>query len=133
MQKQYVIWTEEQHFIGIASIDDEHREIADRINQLIGEATNGTPSEAVKEMLNELILFVGEHFANEERLMLEHGYPELKSHADEHQRLLYQLKNVLKGDAKAILTPAFLIDWLEMHALKDDMKFGKHLTSQGHS
>ena len=83
MQKQYVIWTEEQHFIGIASIDDEHREIADRINQLIGEATNGTPSEAVKEMLNELILFVGEHFANEERLMLEHGYPELKSHADE--------------------------------------------------
>lgn len=129
MRKHYVIWTKEQHGIGIPAIDEEHREIVRLINRLIGKATNGTPGEEVKELLNELILYVGEHFAHEERLMLEHGYPELQSHADEHQRLLCQLQNVLKGDTQAILTPAFLIDWLELHALRDDLEFGKHLIS----
>lgn len=130
MRKHYVIWTEEQHAIGIPAIDEEHREIVKRINRLIGKASNGTPIEVVKKMLSELILFVGEHFAHEERLMLEHGYPQLISHTDEHERLLCQLRNVLQGDAKAILTPAFLIDWLELHALKDDMEFGKHLIAR---
>lgn len=131
MHKQYVIWTEGRHFIGVAAIDGEHCEIARRVNQIIGEASNGTPCNKLKELLNDMIEYVGEHFAHEERLMLVYDYPGRQSHADEHDRLIRQLKNIVKGDAKATLTPAFLIDWMELHALQDDMELGKYLITKG--
>lgn len=131
MSKYYFIWTEERHSVGIASVDSEHREIAERVNRIVSEAAKGTPYDAVKEMLNEMIVFVGEHFAHEERLMSEYGYPEMEKHVEEHSRLTRQLNNITRTDPKAALAPAFLIDWMEQHILQDDMEFGNYMTSNG--
>jgi hemerythrin len=135
MTKHYLIWVEERHSIGIAAIDIQHREIAELVNLIVDDLVKGVPFETLKKMLFDLVHFVRVHFAYEERLMAEHGYPEIESHVEDHNRLIQQLSNIIEKDScvahKAVLAPAFLIDWIELHALQDDMKLGKYLVSKG--
>lgn len=71
MSKHHLIWNESRHSVGIALIDSQHREIIERVNQIVGGVAKRDQSEAVQEMLGGLIHFTHEHFALEERLMVE--------------------------------------------------------------
>ena len=137
MKKHHLTWNESRHSVGIALIDSQHREIIERVNQIADSVAKRNHSEVVQEILGELILFTHEHFALEERFMVEHGFPDMESHVEEHRRLLQQLNNLIKEDLrtprrnKAALVSAFLTDWAEQHILQTDKELGEFLVAKG--
>jgi hemerythrin len=136
MNKHHLIWNESRHCIGIAAIDDQHREIIERVNLIADAVAQGSRHEASREMMDDLILFACEHFALEERLMTEHGFPDLEDHIAEHLVLLQQLDNLRNAlrtpsPAKAALVSAFITDWAELHILQSDKEIGAFLASKG--
>lgn len=69
--------------------------------------------------------------------MVEHGFPDMESHIEEHRRLLQQLNNLIKEylraprQSKAALISAFLTDWAEQHILQADKELGEFLAAKG--
>jgi hemerythrin len=136
MGKHHLIWNENRHCIGIAAIDDQHREIVERVNLIADTVGQGGRHEAVQEMMDDLVLFTCEHFALEERLMTEYDFPDLEDHIVEHIALLQQVDNLRKAlrtpsPAKAALVSAFLTDWAELHILQSDKEIGAFLAAKG--
>ena len=136
MRKHHLTWNESRHSVGIALIDSQHRELIERVNQIANGVAKRDQS-AVQEMLGGLILFAREHFAVEERLMVEYGFPDMESHIEEHRRLFQQLNNLINVDLraphhnKAALVSAFLTDWAEQHILQADKELGEFLVAKG--
>ncbi|MDD5240847.1 MAG: bacteriohemerythrin [Sulfuricella sp.] len=137
MRKHELVWNKDRHGVGIALIDDQHRQIIERVNQIAGAVATAVKKETLKEMLEDMLLFVCEHFAVEERLMAEHGYPDMESHIQEHLKMYQQLNNLVKtvlrttGRDKAALVSAYLSDWAERHILLADKELGGFLAAQG--
>lgn len=136
MSKHHLIWNESLHCIGIAAIDDQHREIIERVNRISDAVDRGTRHDAVQEMMDDLILFACEHFALEERLMTEYGFPDLEDHIAEHLGLVQQLNNLRNAlrtpnPTKAALVSAFITDWAELHILQSDKEFADFLAARG--
>lgn len=137
MSKHHLTWNESRHSVGIALIDSQHRELIERVNKIANGVAKRDHSEPVQEMLGDLILFASEHFAVEERLMAEYGFPDMESHIEEHRRLFQQLNNLIKADLraprlnKAALVSAFLTDWAEQHILQADKELGEFLVAKG--
>ncbi|HUW50312.1 MAG TPA: bacteriohemerythrin [Sulfuricella sp.] len=137
MKKHELAWDESRHGVGIALIDDQHRQIIDKVNQIAHVAATGAKSDALKEMLEDMLLFMCAHFAVEERLMAEHGYPDMESHIQEHLRMYQQLSNLVKTvlhatrQDKAALVSAYLSDWAEQHIIRTDKALGGFLTAKG--
>ncbi len=136
MSKHHLIWNENVHPVGIAAIDRQHREIIERVNLISDMVAQGNRHEATQEEMEDLILFTVEHFALEERLMAEYGFPGLDTHIAEHAILFQQidnLRNALRtpNPTKAALVSAFLTDWAEQHILHSDKEIGAFLAARG--
>lgn len=137
MKKHELVWNKNQHGVGIALIDEQHRQIIEMVNQIANSVAAEAKNDALKEMLEDMLLFVCDHFAVEERLMAEHGYPDMESHIQEHLRMYQQLNNLVKtvlrttGRDKAALVSAYLSDWAERHILQADKELGGFLVGQG--
>lgn len=135
MHKHHLIWNE-RHRVGIAAIDDQHIEIIERVNLIADAVDQSVPHDATQEMMDDLILFACEHFALEERLMTEYGFPDLEDHIAEHLSLLQQLNNIRNAlrtpnPTKAALVSAFITDWAELHILQSDKEIGAFLAARG--
>lgn len=137
MKKHELIWNKNQHGVGIALIDEQHRQIIEMVNQIANAVAAETKGDTLKEMLEDMLLFACEHFAVEERLMAEHDYPDMENHIQEHLRMYQQLSNLVKtvlrttGRDKAALVSAYLSDWAERHILQADRELGGFLIAQG--
>ena len=137
MKKHELVWDEGRHGVGIALIDEQHRQIIDRVNQIANAVAAKAKNDALKEMLEDMLLFACEHFAVEERLMAEHAYPDMEGHIQEHLRMYQQLNNLVKtvlrttGRDKAALVSAYLSDWAEQHILQADKELGGFLVARG--
>ncbi|HUW49411.1 MAG TPA: bacteriohemerythrin [Sulfuricella sp.] len=136
MKKYHLIWDENVHKVGIASIDGQHRELIERVNLIADAVAHGAKTITIRSMMDDLILFTHMHFALEQRLMEEHGFPELQNHIEEHLELLQRMNNLYKllggsRQNKAELVTAFLSDWAELHILQADKVLGNFLVSKG--
>lgn len=137
MKKHELIWNEDRHGVGIALIDEQHRQIIDRVNQIANAVAENAKNNILEEMIEDMVLFACEHFALEERLMAEHGYPNMEDHIQEHLRMYQQLNNLVKtvlhatGGSKAALVSAYLSDWAEQHILQADKELGGFLVARG--
>ena len=95
------------------------------INQL-GEAMDtGAERTALMKILNSLAGYTKTHFSDEERLMTEHGYPELEAHKEEHVALNRQLAEFyrdffLTSRPQTAEVMAFLQGWLYNHIIARD-------------
>ena len=137
MSKHHLIWNESHHSVGIALIDNQHREMIERVNQVADGVAKRDHGDALQEMLESIILFAIEHFAFEEQLMVEHGFPGKDKHIEEHFRLVQQLNKLIEEylytptKNKALLASAFLTDWAEQHILQADKELGEFLCANG--
>jgi hemerythrin len=84
-----------------------------------------------------LIDYTKVHFAHEEKLMAEHGYPDSPGHKAEHVALAKQVLDVqakFKSGASAVLSMDvlnFLKEWLLKHIQGTDKKYVAHFKSKG--
>lgn len=120
--------------VGIEEIDSQHRSLFLQLETLLDACVAGREREEVVSMLDFLDRYVAIHFATEEGLQREHGYPGYDSHRAEHAVFLYRLQCFREELAAAAPSRDFvlrvnqtLIDWLKSHILGVDKDAGKFL------
>lgn len=123
-----IIWSSD-YSVGVDSLDADHIVVASLINQIDDAKQSGSDEGAVGRVLKVLLDHAYAHFAREEALLAEHGYPHLAQHRKEHRLLEDQLHELYDEYAR---TPTpdisreimeLLNYWLIEHILKVDMHY----------
>lgn len=136
MQKFYLVWEENRHALGIPSIDQQHRDLMDLVNELTEAVAHGCDFEQALRQMEKILDFAAGHFAHEEALMRQHGFPGLEQHAAEHEKLLREAATLMKTLSpenfdRAVLVTAFLTDCTENHILHEDRAIGQYFEERG--
>jgi hemerythrin-like metal-binding protein len=121
---------------GIKEIDTQHKKLVDLLNSLYDAMGKGQANQVMGKIFDELVKYTASHFATEERLFKQHGYPEAAAHKREHDTLTAQAlalqKDFAAGKTSMTLATAnFLKDWLKNHILGSDKKYAPFLIAKG--
>lgn len=108
---------------GNKTIDEQHRELIEKINQLLRAVETSQDKLVAVKTLNFLNDYVYYHFQEEEKLQEEAGYPGLEEHRKQHAILkntVADLTNMLEeeeGPSAAFVEQLNqkVIDWLYRH------------------
>ena len=102
-------------------IDSQHKELIDKINDLLIACEEDKGTDEVLKMLAYLKDYTNFHFSAEEKFQEEIDYPGLKEHQQKHAEFVATVDR-LEETAKAGITPEFtelvqkeVIDWLYYH------------------
>jgi len=122
--------------LGHAGIDADHRSLLVMLNRLRAAVRQDQGREEIQTVLLFLRDYTVSHFATEEGLMLQHGYPGASAHLTAHADLVMQLSDLVADyrAGKTQLTEAlltFLESWLVEHIQGLDREFGWYLRGRG--
>ncbi len=120
-----ITWTADLD-TGIPVIDQQHRRIVDFINDLEAAQVLGN-KEQIKQVIYDCIDYTLSHFAFEESMQEEAGYPYCKPHKKVHELFTrkvaeYQQRMEL-GDDIAEELHGMLARWLVNHIKRDDADY----------
>ncbi len=115
---------------GIEVIDDQHRRIVGMINQL-HRAHAGGSQLRVGDALDELVDYTLSHFAFEEELMEEAGYPFCAAHRRVHavftRRVGEYRRRFQAGEDVVDELESMLPRWLFNHIRNDDKAYSEQV------
>ncbi len=129
----YAEW-HESYKIGIIRIDQQHRKLFGFLHKIYESMLKKEDHEARETLLDELVAFAKEHFAEEERYMKEYEYPGSTDHIQEHVHIIEEINEFYKSglvreDMKSLLD--FLVGWINNHMAETDSKLGAFLSEKG--
>jgi len=113
------VW-DDNYRTGIEEIDRDHQGLVNLINDLYEAMQDGSGGAMLLPIFSALKRYTEEHFAKEERYMIECDVPDQSKHFQEHQRMtekLAELESRHRHGEAAISLPTltFLRDWLKIH------------------
>lgn len=131
-----ILWTPKLA-VGVASIDMQHQELFQRLNQLLA-AMEAKQSEGE---LGRMVTFLGDyvvtHFGAEERLMQQHAYPDFQAHKRAHEafvhdfgRLRADLERMGPSPTMAVALNQRVCAWLMDHIGRTDRALGSFLSQK---
>jgi hemerythrin len=133
-------WTE-RLATGILTIDNQHKELFRRINNLVVAIKQQRCKSEIDGMIKFLDDYARIHFSEEEKHMRETCYPGIEEQIKSHKQYLAalaELKNQaslprIKGSSYDLsaTTNQVVVDWIVAHIMRLDMKFGEFLKHQG--
>ena len=120
-------WTSDLE-TGIPDIDNQHKVLFSLINELSKSIAEKKTNKAIQKVTENLTNYVLEHFAVEEALMEDEGYPKLEDHKSIHQDLVIKTAEIVeqyKNKELEMVSPlvVFIANWINTHIKKDDMDF----------
>lgn len=123
--------------IGVAEVDTQHKEIFSRVNKLLLAMQEGRGRQEVTEVIDFLGKYVVAHFAAEEKVMAQCGYPGYADHRQKHAAFLADFAG-LKKELEAHGSSALLviqvqrrvIEWLMNHICKEDKKIAEFMRTR---
>jgi hemerythrin-like metal-binding protein len=117
--------------LGIPHIDEQHKALFGWINALNDAIIGGYGHDKVEELILNLIIYVKEHFSEEERLMLACSFPQLVSHRSEHDQFVTKLQdiqtNFLAGNDMSADVHDFMVNWLVCHIKGTDQGYKRFI------
>lgn len=120
-----IVWTPELD-TGIAVIDQQHMKIVDYINALESAHALGLRT-TVGQTLDELVEYTMSHFAFEESLQEEAGYPFCKPHRKVHELFIRRINEYVErfnaGEDITSELHKLLSAWLINHIRRDDADY----------
>lgn len=123
--------------VGIATIDDQHRELFSTISRLIEALSRNHGEAEIDRVFAFLEGYTQQHFGLEEAYMREHAYPEAEAHLQAHAVFVdsiaaLQRRYHAEGDAAmaAIAACDQLGEWLVDHIAKKDRQLGEFLQAR---
>lgn len=130
----FIVW-DEQHSVRVRQIDDDHKGMIALVNELHDAMKLRKGGDEIARILAALIARTRDHFASEERLMINHDYGGYPRHKAEHERLLQEISVLEKRFAEGDLLLSFgimlyLKGWALGHVLSYDKAFGAYLNSK---
>jgi hemerythrin len=129
-------WSD-QLVLGIAKIDEEHRWLVDRINELHAELGQAAPNrKTIGDILEALLDHTMNHFIVEDELFQRHGYTDSATHVAERSDFTGHLMDALDkfqsdGASLGMDTMAQFKDWLTHHITVSDKAYVPFLKSAG--
>ncbi len=113
---------------GIQTIDEQHQELFRIVDQLRRQVQDGADRGGIEALLKDLVACSERHFAAEETLMGQFGYPDLTQHVSEHASMLTSLHELLNKfqesqQVLALMVPTFMEGWLKHHISDGDFGF----------
>lgn len=124
-------WKDE-YCTGIASVDHEHRELIDLINNLHDDMQSEPSRDKAMEALGEIFAQISAHFALEEKIMQDRHYRAFDEHKLDHETLLDELLDIMDSideDGNLVFDELSLdLDrWFSDHFRTHDAKLHKLL------
>lgn len=123
-----VAWSEELS-VGLPEIDAEHRRFIALVNELNAAIAGREPKATIERLLHEIYLDAESHFAHEERMFAERGYPDARHHAEVHAGLLVQMRAAIQDLRETewsrfwVETGLAIKSLLVEHLLGEDMRY----------
>ncbi len=121
--------------INVAKIDEQHRQLL-KMAQLVHDALHAdSQPDVLLDKLDRLLEYTREHFVFEETLMVEHSYPGLEDHRQEHVALLHRVELLREAlaNGKALSYSADIDvadDWVLAHVNEEDKQLGLFLNER---
>ncbi|MGQ9630149.1 MAG: bacteriohemerythrin [bacterium] len=129
-------WTEDLS-VGVDEIDNQHKELFNRINKLLDACNQGEGRNVVAEVIKFLEDYVIIHFGTEEEYMTKHGYLNYLSHKAQHTGFIKDFSALKKqfeaGGATlglVVRTNHTVVDWIIKHISKTDKALGAFLKTK---
>jgi hemerythrin-like metal-binding protein len=121
--------------VGIGSIDAQHQGLFAIAHELYTAMSAGQGKNTLSRLLDRLVQYTAVHFAHEERLMRQYGYPMLEKHRLEHQKLTAQVEEFQREFragrvALTVQLLKFLKEWLQHHIQESDRAYAPYLKSR---
>ena len=120
--------------IGNELIDEQHKMLIQRLNDLSKAVEVMRGETEIMKTLEFMIDYTDFHFSSEEDYMAEQKYPGLDEQQKEHEEFKGTLKRIIEdfteeGPTRAVATSinTFLVNWLVKHIKRIDMEFGNFL------
>jgi hemerythrin len=122
--------------IGVEKIDDQHKELLARFDNLLEACQAGKGISELGKLLIFLEEYVHTHFNDEEARQRLHRYPDYETHRQEHIYFIDQITKLRLETQKdgisthnVVETNNMLLKWLLNHISKVDIKLGKFINS----
>lgn len=131
-------WTEDMS-VGVDKIDEQHRELFVRINDLVAAVKQSTCKYKIGDVVKFLDDYIVFHFGEEEKLMQKYEYPEYSGHRAQHEKFIKDFARLkkelpkLEGGKKpgsydlSMETNQVVVDWILEHIAGTDRKLGEFL------
>ena len=122
--------------VNVAELDQQHQQLFGAVAELELALRKGQADAIINKLLEKVIEHTITHFATEERLMEECGFPGLAAHRHDHQELAQQLtafnlSNLAGRPGIPAALLVFLQAWLQDHILKTDKEYSSFLNNRG--
>lgn len=122
--------------IGVPEIDADHAKVFAHYHAYVRALGRDTDPHALALAMHAFIHQVRRHFAREERLMAEVGYPDRVHHRTMHRHLLHDAEDFLArlvvdpGRDELVTVTRFLERWFMDHITTQDRKIGEFLADR---
>ena len=121
---------DDKHKSGISLIDQQHQQLMELIHIVKNYSETNPNPEKLLETLVEINDLSQEHFSLEEELLEQAGYDKLDKHISQHERILYDLNDLILSCMNNELSDSsyaeliqIMTDWYEKHVLHEDSHF----------
>jgi len=122
--------------VGVRTLDGQHRQLIDIINELHEAMSKGQAKEVQASLLQRLGQYAAEHLNTEERMLNSNGYPDFVQHKAQHDNYIAKVRELEKqvGAGKLSLSVTllpFLKDWWTGHIMKTDQQYAPFFKQKG--
>jgi len=121
----------------IPEIDAEHQHFIRLVNELNEAIIVRMNKKEIKNRMRAVLDDAAMHFAHEEAVLKEWGYPDAEEHAQKHAQITAFLNEIMKGINHGRMEHGWLEAGLEIkkvliqHLLNEDMKYRDYHVAQG--
>ena len=131
-----IVWTD-QMCVGVKLLDNDHKKLVLLINELNEGIENNRDKQELDGVFENLVRFTRVHFAHEEQLLFETGYPAAAAHKQEHESMIQKIEALQarfrSGAPMAMHKDGveLLKSWLFSHMYGADQEYAPYLEAQG--
>ena len=132
----WIEWTPDLS-IGVEKIDNQHKELIKRFNNLADAVFDGRGKEEIGDILHFLADYTVTHFRDEEALQDLFGYPGFQRHKKIHDQFVSEVQTLIKKFEAEDLDSDLVVKtvdsvgaWVLNHIKKEDMEIGNYLKTK---
>ncbi len=127
----YLKW-KDKYSVNVAEIDEQHKKLFDLVNAMYDAMHAGKGSDMIGTVVDEFVDFTDYHFKAEERLLLQHGYPDFDFHKEMHDTLVRKAQSLKEAfdsgnSPTTIEVMLVMANWLNIHILDEDQKYKPYI------
>jgi hemerythrin len=132
----FMVWCDKLS-VGVEALDADHKNMIAIINELYEGILAGRNKEIVGDIIERLVDYTRSHFAREEGLLAECGYPETAAHKKEHDEMAVWAERVeVEFFQGTLAAPSLevmnrLKDWLFDHIGNSDQRYTRYMKDAG--